>query len=149
MDPVHPTRARGWVLGPEVGLHPRFPGPSSEPNGDELRWMKVWYRFRVPCVNNGLVWAGGRKKEEKKTRQARVGGLEAIVGSCMCFPTCNVRHSTKESAHSFPKRSDQTLFFGRSGEAGRRGQSVLQYCAGCMWIAHGNVYKTDCMHACR
>lgn len=71
MDPVHPTRARGWVLGPEGGLHPRFPGPSSEPNGDGLRWVKVWYRFRVPCVNNGLVWAGGQEK--KKIRQARVG----------------------------------------------------------------------------
>lgn len=37
MDPVYPSRARGWVMGPEVGLHPRFPGPSSEPNGDGLR----------------------------------------------------------------------------------------------------------------
>lgn len=73
MDPVHPTRARGWVLGPEGGLHPRFPGPSSEPNGRWAEGVKVWYRFRVPCVNNGLVWAGGQAGREN--RAGEVGGI--------------------------------------------------------------------------
>lgn len=67
IDPVHPSRARGWALGPREGCILDSPGIVRA----QRRWaesVKVWYRFRVPCVNNGLVWAGGHNRAGEQAR---------------------------------------------------------------------------------
>lgn len=57
----------------------------------------------------------------------------------MCFPsymrdTASMADTNTVSTHTHTQLPQEIRpDLGRSGEAGRRGQSVLQYCAGCMW----------------
>lgn len=95
-----PNSGHGWVLRPKGGLHPRFPGHHPEPNGDGLS-VKVWYRFRSPCVNNGLDV--GRRTEGQADGHGTYGTRSNSL--LYVFP-----YST------LPPRKKIRPDFGRSGE---------------------------------
>lgn len=79
------------LLGPKGGLHPRFPGPSSEPNGDGRRASKCGSDFGCPLRQQWLGM-GGSPGGRQSVGQARDGGNSRLV---YVFPCVHMRHGTR------------------------------------------------------
>lgn len=97
MDPVHPSRARGWARGWAAG--PKGRVASSIPRAlvrAQRRWaegVKVWYRFRVSLAST-MAWYGREARRETERRAGEVGdgGNSRLV---YVFPCVHMRHSTR------------------------------------------------------